>query len=54
LDGNGSLVLGIMILLFSIWMHRNYKTLKRKRDAAKEQEKNEILLRKNVLPYTKH
>lgn len=47
IDGNGTLVLGVMILLFSIWSYRNYKTLKRKNERKKNREEKEILYRRN-------
>jgi hypothetical protein len=28
IDGNGALVLGVMILSFSLWMYKEYKTKK--------------------------
>lgn len=46
IDGNGTLVLGIMILLFSIWMYRDYKKVSRENKRKKSQEENEILYRK--------
>ncbi len=47
IDGNGTLVLGVMILLFSIWSYRNYKTLTRENERKRNQEEKEILYRRN-------
>lgn len=47
IDGNGTLVLGVMILLFSIWSYRNYKTLKREEERKRNREGKEILFRRN-------
>lgn len=38
IDGNGALVLGIMILSFSVWMYKEYKTKKREREKILKQE----------------
>lgn len=46
LDGNGTLVLGVMILLFSIWMYRDYKTLKKENERKRNYEEKEILYRR--------
>lgn len=47
IDGNGTLVLGVMILLFSIWMYRDYKILKRENERKNNREEKEILYRRN-------
>jgi hypothetical protein len=46
IDGNGTLVLGVMILLFSIWMYRDYKIMKRENERKRNREEKEILYRR--------
>ena len=46
LDANGTLILGFIILLFSIWNKKFYKQETQNRDRIKNIEKNENLLRK--------
>jgi hypothetical protein len=46
LDANGTLVLGFIILVFSIWNKRSFSQEKQKHERLKNIEKNEELLRK--------
>jgi len=46
INGNGALTLGIMILAFTLWMYRNYKTEKVDIEKRKRIEINEMELKK--------
>ncbi|KGO89146.1 hypothetical protein Q764_08725 [Flavobacterium suncheonense GH29-5 = DSM 17707] len=43
IDGNGTLILGALLLLVSLWMYNEYKTEKTERDERKEKEELEFL-----------
>lgn len=46
IDGNGALVLAVMILAFTLWMYKNYKKEEKDIEKRKSIERNEIALRK--------
>lgn len=45
LDANGTLILGFLILLFSIWNRKFYKQEKQNHDRLRNIEKNENMLK---------
>ncbi|TRW89357.1 hypothetical protein FNW07_13450 [Flavobacterium sp. GT3R68] len=45
LDGNGTLVLSVMIFAFAIWNYKSYLEDKKEKDLLRKKEKNELLLR---------
>jgi hypothetical protein len=45
LDGNGTLVLSVMIFAFAIWNYKSYLEDKKEKDLQRKKEKNELLLR---------
>ncbi|MBC7525473.1 MAG: hypothetical protein H7239_13675 [Flavobacterium sp.] len=46
IDGNGALILGIMILAFTLWMYKSYKKEEIEIEKRKSIERNEIALKK--------
>jgi hypothetical protein len=45
IDGNGAIVLALLILAFSFWMYKSYKTEKTEIDKKRQIERNEIALK---------
>jgi hypothetical protein len=46
IDGNGIILLSFLLLIFSFWAYKDYKTIERKKDLMRNHEANEIKKRK--------
>ena len=46
IDGNGLILLGFLLLIFSFWAYKDYKTIEKNKDLLRNHEANEIKKRK--------